>query len=195
MKRLILAALAGSILVAPVTALAQRAPGHAEREYRDEVRDANRDYRRDMRNADSRRDVRRARERRNRDVADARRDYRRDTRGRGYNGRDWRGYRNYDWNRLPPGQNRYYADRYYRSGSYYQPRRLGRYDRIYRGSNGRYYCRRSDGTTGLILGAAVGGLLGNSLAYGRSDTLATLLGAGAGAALGSSIDRGQVVCR
>ena len=111
------------------------------------------------------------------------------------NGRDWRRYRSYDYNRLEPGQRVYYADRYYRDGSYYQPRRLGRYDRIYRGGNGRYYCRRSDGTTGLIVGGLAGGLLGNALSNGRSSTLGTLLGVAGGAALGTSIDRGQVTCR
>ncbi|SDA21929.1 glycine zipper 2TM domain-containing protein [Sphingomonas sp. NFR15] len=109
--------------------------------------------------------------------------------------RDWRRFRGYDYNRPEPGQRFYYADRYYRDGSYYQPRRLGRYDRIYRGSNGRYYCRRSDGTTGLIVGGIAGGLLGNALSNGRSSTLGTLLGVAGGAALGTSIDRGQVVCR
>ena len=77
------------------------------------------------------------------------------------------------------------------SGNAYQVRRLGRNDRIYRGSDNRYYCRRSDGTTGLIIGGLAGGLLGNSLAGGGSRTLGTLLGGGAGALLGQSIDRGS----
>lgn len=80
-------------------------------------------------------------------------------------------------------------------GRYYQQRRLGRNDRIYRGYNGRYYCRRSDGTTGLIIGGISGGVLGSLLANGGSNTLGALIGAGAGALLGNSIDRGQVVCR
>src|SRR5204862_7148800 len=109
--------------------------------------------------------------------------------------RDWRRYRNYDYNRLPAGERRYYADRYYRDGRYYQERRLTRNDRIYRGNDGRYYCRRNDGTTGLIVGGVAGGLLGNALSDGRNATLGTLLGAAAGAALGSSVDRGEVRCR
>ena len=108
--------------------------------------------------------------------------------------RDWRSYRNYDYNRTDPRYGNYYADRYYRQGNYRQ-RHLSRRDRIYRGSNGRYYCRRSDGTTGLIVGAALGGLLGNRLATGRSATVETLIGAGAGALLGREIDRGRVRCR
>src|SRR5579875_813008 len=106
---------------------------------------------------------------------------------------DWHTYRNYDYNR-PPGTT-YYPDQYYRDGRYYSERRLSRADRIYRGRDGQYYCRRSDGTTGLIVGGVLGGLIGNGLASGGSETLGTLLGAGAGAALGSAIDRGDVRCR
>jgi hypothetical protein len=109
--------------------------------------------------------------------------------------RDWREYRRYDYNRLPPGQQQYYADRYYRDGRNYRERRLTRNDRIYRGSNGRYYCRRNDGTTGLIIGGVAGGLLGNALDGGRSSLLGTVLGAGGGALLGREIDRGGVRCR
>jgi hypothetical protein len=107
---------------------------------------------------------------------------------------DWRRGRDYDWNRPDPRYRNYDASRYYRQGNY-RERRLARNDRIYRGSNGRYYCRRTDGTTGLIVGGVLGGLLGNSLGNGRSDTLATLLGAGGGALLGREIDRGNVRCR
>ena len=114
---------------------------------------------------------------------------------RGHGNRDWRQFRGYDYNRLEPGQRVYYADRYYRDGGYYQPHRLSRHDRIYRGGNGRYYCRRSDGTTGLIVGGLAGGVLGSVLSNGRSSTLGTLLGVAGGAALGTSIDRGQIVCR
>lgn len=109
--------------------------------------------------------------------------------------RDWRQARRYDYNRLEPGQRTYYADRYYRDGRYYQPRRLSANDRIYRGYDGRYYCRRPDGTTGLIIGAAAGGLLGNAIDNGRSSLLGTLLGAGAGALLGREVERGSVRCR
>ena len=107
-------------------------------------------------------------------------------------GKQWH---RWDYNRPPPGQSWYYADQYYRHGRYYQPRRLGRNDRIYRGYNGRYYCRRSDGTTGLIVGSIAGSVLGGLLSNGDSDTLGALIGLGAGAALGTAIDRGQVVCR
>lgn len=108
--------------------------------------------------------------------------------------RDYRQYRDYDYNRFEPGQNAYYADNYYRAGSYYQDRTLGTNDRIYRGRNNRYYCRRSDGTTGLIIGGIGGGVLGNLIAPGGSDTLGTILGAIAGGVAGRAIDRNNVRC-
>lgn len=188
MRKFITAAVMATVGVTAVPAMAQQTPWQANREYREEVRDARRDYNRDVRNADSYRDVRRAQNEYRREVRDAQRDRRQDL-------RDWRQYRQYDWNRPAPGQRVYYADRFYRDGRYYQPRRLGRNDRVYLGSNGRYYCRRNDGTTGLIVGGIAGGLLGNALDGGRSSLLGTLLGAAGGAALGQSIDRGQVVCR
>jgi hypothetical protein len=77
----------------------------------------------------------------------------------------------------------------------YQDRVLSQDDRVYRGQDGKYYCKRSDGTTGLIVGAAAGGLFGNIIAGGRSRTLGTVLGAVAGGAIGSSVDRDQVRCR
>lgn len=175
MKKLIILAAAFATLAPAAPALAD--PPH--REYRKEVREAQRDYRKNVREA--RRDY-------DRDVRDARKDRRRDT-------RNWRNYRNYDWNRVERGERKYYADRYYRDGQYYQPRRLSYNDRVYRGSNGRYYCRRNDGTTGLLIGGAAGGLLGNTIAPGGSKTLGALIGAGAGALLGREIDRGDVRCR
>src|SRR3546814_4962242 len=55
----------------------------------------------------------------------------------------------------------------HRGEHYYEPRRLGHDDRIWRGKDGRYHCRRSDGTTGLIIGAAVGAVVGRELDGGR----------------------------
>jgi len=94
---------------------------------------------------------------------------------------NWRGDRNDGWD----------PSRSYHDGKY-RERRLGRNDRIYRGGDGRYYCRRNDGTTGLVIGGIAGGLLGNAIG---GDTLGTLLGAGGGALLGRSVDRGNVRCR
>jgi hypothetical protein len=88
-------------------------------------------------------------------------------------------------------------DRHWDPAQHYHPgryreRRLTRADRVYRGRDGRYYCRRSDGTTGLVVGALAGGVLGNAIG---GDTLSTLLGGAAGGLLGQSIDRGEVKCR
>lgn len=92
----------------------------------------------------------------------------------------------------PPPPPDYDAARDYREERA-QERALSRDDRVYRGRDGRYYCRRSDGTTGLVVGAVAGGVLGNIL--GGGGVLGTLLGAGGGAVLGSSVDRGEVRCR
>ena len=102
------------------------------------------------------------------------------------------GYSGYD-----PRDDEYYdpARDYRAPPPGYQERVLTSDDRIYRGQDGRYYCKRSDGTTGLIVGAAAGGLFGNVIAGGRSKTVGTLLGAIAGGALGNSVDRDQVRCR
>ena len=102
--------------------------------------------------------------------------------------RDWREYSRYDYDRPPQG-GAYYAEDYYRDGSYYRERRLSYNDRIYGGRDGRYYCRRNDGTTGLIVGAGVGALIGHSLDGGRSSTLGTILGAAAGGAIGREVGR------
>ena len=95
--------------------------------------------------------------------------------------------------RAPPGP--YYAEEHYRDGPSYQERHLGRNDQVYVGRDGRYYCKRSDGTAGLIVGGIAGGVLGNAIAPGGSKTLGTLLGAAGGAAVGSSIDKDNVRCR
>ena len=90
----------------------------------------------------------------------------------------------------------YDAARYYRRDDRrYRPIRLGRNDRIYRGYDNRYYCRRDDGTTGLIVGTMVGAVLGNVIAPGGSKVLGTILGGGAGALIGRAIDDGDMVCR
>ena len=104
-------------------------------------------------------------------------------------------YRQYDYNRPDPRYGNYRPDRYYVDNSRYTTRRLTSNDRIYRGTDNRYYCRRSDGTTGLIIGGIGGGVLGNLIAPGGSKTLGTILGAGAGALIGNSIDRNNINCR
>ncbi|MCW1382901.1 glycine zipper 2TM domain-containing protein [Novosphingobium sp. KCTC 2891] len=89
----------------------------------------------------------------------------------------------------------YYSSGYDRYGRYSEPRRLNRDDRIWRGRDGRYYCRRGNGTTGLIIGAGVGALLGRSIDNRGDRALGTILGAAGGGLLGREIDRGNVRCR
>jgi len=167
MRKLILAAAMTAVAI-PIAATPAVAQGRNEAR---ELRECNRE----LRSSDSRREYRNELRECRRELAQAR-------------ARDWRQYNRYDWNR-PAAGGVYYADDYYRDGRYYRERRLSYNDRIYRGRDGRYYCRRNDGTTGLIIGAGVGALIGNSIDNGRSSVLGTILGAAAGGAIGASIDR------
>ncbi len=97
-------------------------------------------------------------------------------------------YARYDYDRPDPAYNGYDASRYYREDRRHDERRLSSNDRVYRGSDGRYYCRHDDGSTGLVVGAAVGGVLGNVIAPNGSKLLGTILGAGGGAAVGAAVD-------
>jgi hypothetical protein len=122
-----------------------------------------------------------------------------DTGRTGFGG--YSGYSQYDYDRPDPTYNGYYADRYYRDGPRYRERRLSQNERVYVGQDGRYYCRRQDGTTGLIVGGLAGGALGTAIAPGGSGLLGAILGGVAGAAAGQAIDRnnsdrnGNVRCR
>jgi hypothetical protein len=90
----------------------------------------------------------------------------------------------------------YDATRYYRDDPRYTERRLSSQDEVYRGSDGRYYCKRNDGTTGLIIGAAGGGVLGNVIDGGRNRVAGTLIGGALGALAGKAIDQNSDVrCR
>ncbi|MCJ8158918.1 glycine zipper 2TM domain-containing protein [Sphingomonas sp. LaA6.9] len=94
----------------------------------------------------------------------------------------------------------YYRDydggRYYRNGRYYGN---NGYNRGYRGQ--RYYrsnaypCHR-DGTTGTIIGAVAGGLLGHEVVGRYGDkTAGAIIGAGVGALAGRAIDKSDSRCR
>lgn len=112
-------------------------------------------------------------------------EHQRDRRYRDYRGRDYRAD-NYRGGR----QSQPYYAGYDRN--YGQPVRSN--TRVWRGNDNRYYCRRDDGTTGLLVGAGVGALLGHEVA-GRGDrTLGALLGGAAGALLGRTIDRSSTRC-
>jgi hypothetical protein len=112
--------------------------------------------------------------------------------------RSWRGSNN-DRRPYPDDryENGYDPARYYRDGPEYRERALAPDDRVYRGNDGRYYCKRSDGTTGLIVGAATGGVLGIVIDGGHSRTAGTLIGAAIGAIAGKSIEQNQneIRCR
>ena len=65
----------------------------------------------------------------------------------------------------------------------------------WRGKDGRMYCKRKNGTTGLVIGGAVGALAGREIA-GRGDkTVGTIIGAAGGALLGREIDKGKRRCK
>ncbi len=74
------------------------------------------------------------------------------------------------------------AQRYYdRNGNYVGP--------TWRGRDGRYRCRKPNGTTGLLIGGAAGAIIGNQVA-GRGDhLLGTIIGGAVGAVVGREIDR------
>lgn len=55
-------------------------------------------------------------------------------------------------------------------------------------------CRKPSGTTGLILGAVAGGLLGSVIDGGDHRTLGTLVGAGGGALLGREVEQRAAKC-
>lgn len=124
----------------------------------------------------------------------------------GWNGDRWEGrghdrdYRDRDY-RNDGRRDRYYGrgnDRGYERGNdrgyYGDP--VYRNTRVWRGNDGRNYCRRSNGTTGLLIGGAAGALLGREVAGNYGDrTLGAILGAAGGALLGREIDNGGSRCR
>src|SRR5262245_45836464 len=67
--------------------------------------------------------------------------------------------------------------------------------RIWQASEGRYRCKRPDGTVGLIVGGAAGALVGRAIDTRGERATGTILGAAAGALLGRKIDRSRVKCR
>ena len=82
--------------------------------------------------------------------------------------------------------------RYY--GRDYNSQSHDRNARTWRGNDGRYYCRKSDGTTGLLIGAAAGALLGREVDGGYNHTTGTIIGGVLGALLGKSVAQ-KTTCR
>ncbi len=106
-----------------------------------------------------------------------------------YDGRyDRRDDRRYDRRSNRYDNNRYNDNRRYRD------QRVNRNTRVWN-QNGRTYCKRDDGTTGLLIGGAAGAVLGAEVAGRQNTTLGAIIGAVGGGLLGRSIDRGDMVCR
>jgi hypothetical protein len=62
----------------------------------------------------------------------------------------------------------------------------------WRGSDGRTYCRKSNGTTGLLVGGAAGALAGREIDKRGDRTTGTVLGAAVGALVGRHLQRNVV---
>ncbi len=87
-------------------------------------------------------------------------------------------------------------DRRYDDRGRYDDRRYeDRRGDTWRGEDGRWRCRRADGTTGLIVGAGAGALLGRTIDRRGDRTLGTVLGAIGGGLLGREVERGGNRCR
>ena len=67
--------------------------------------------------------------------------------------------------------------------------------KVWKDSQGRYRCKRPDGTTGLIVGGAAGALVGRAIDTKGERATGTILGAAAGALLGRNVERSQSRCR
>ena len=85
--------------------------------------------------------------------------------------------------------------RYDDRGRYYEPRRLSNNDRIWRGDDGRYYCRRDNGTPGLLVGGSVDNMVDRRYRDGRERTVGSILEATGSALFGREINRGGLRCR
>lgn len=59
----------------------------------------------------------------------------------------------------------------------------------WRGRDGRTYCRKSNGTVGIVVGGVAGALVGRAVDTRGDRAVGTIVGAGAGALLGREIAR------
>jgi hypothetical protein len=64
--------------------------------------------------------------------------------------------------------------------------------KTWRGADGRLYCKKPNGTTGLIVGAGAGALAGRAIDGGGSRATGTILGAAVGALVGRHVERNVV---
>jgi hypothetical protein len=94
------------------------------------------------------------------------------------------------------GYDNYRPGDYYRGGEgYYRDARYDAYNNGYRYNDHADYRCHSSGTTGTIVGAIAGGLLGNSVVGRHGDkTAGTLIGGTVGALTGRAIDKSDDHC-
>lgn len=59
----------------------------------------------------------------------------------------------------------------------------------WRGADGKTYCRKSDGTVGLVVGGVTGAVVGRAIDTRGERATGTILGAAAGALVGREIAR------
>lgn len=64
--------------------------------------------------------------------------------------------------------------------------------KTWRGRDGRIYCKKPNGTTGLIVGGAAGVLAGRAIDTRGDRTTGTILGAALGALVGRHVERNVV---
>lgn len=79
-------------------------------------------------------------------------------------------------------------DRHGDNARYYQ-------GKMWQDRQGRWRCKRPNGTTGLIIGAAGGALVGRAIDTRGERATGTILGAAAGALIGREVERSRVRCR
>ena len=65
----------------------------------------------------------------------------------------------------------------------------------WQGQDGKTYCKKKDGTVGLLVGAAVGVLIGRAIDTRGDRTPGTILGGVAGAIIGKKIAQGKTTCQ
>jgi hypothetical protein len=67
--------------------------------------------------------------------------------------------------------------------------------RYWQGEDGRNYCRKPNGTTGLLIGGVAGALIGRSIDTRGDRAVGTILGAAGGALIGREVERSGARCR
>lgn len=74
-------------------------------------------------------------------------------------------------------------DRYERQSRYYD-------GPVWQDRRGHYRCKRTNGTTGMLVGAASGALVGRAIDTRGERATGTIIGAAVGALLGREVEKG-----